>query len=61
MVEAVVSFVKRSEFDLVPAIAFRVTLRLESILSQGTVEVDLPPNYTAAANFPVSVHDIVYT
>ena len=57
MVEAVVSFVNCSEFDLVPAIASHVTLRQESIQSQGSNEVDLPPNYTAAAHFPVSVLD----
>ena len=54
MVEAIEAFVHSSEFQLVPAI--HVNPKQESIRSCTSYDTDYdkPPNYTAAATFPVS-------
>jgi hypothetical protein len=52
-VEAIETFTSLSEFHPNPVVRSHVTQRQESIQSQTSNDVDLPPDYAASATFPV--------
>jgi hypothetical protein len=51
-VEAIETFTSLSEFHPNPVVRSHVTQRQESIQSQTSNDVDLPPDYAASATFP---------